>query len=364
MNAIDPNHSYQPLFQDTGGVRVNAMNVFLNVTSQQTVHALVGECASRVTLGAALATNNRRLWRCGLASSMDIGNKIDFPFFFRPTPNDNQQGAHFAASMSWRAMNVIAVADPYGQSLSATFSTAADQLSVSLYSLQQYLPGTTDFIVNLETILASESKIILFFGLPSDAKLILRRAKAKGMVADRVWVGTHTMYNYLDNSATETDRCLADGMLFSTLRGDHSTPQYQTLRSQHLAQYPSRPESLVSGFALTYYDCLLALANGFNKMTTLYSDAAVQTHSYPATVVDFLVPFNGTTGSLTFLPTGSDVRECQIMTIYNNSARVAHVMTPSGSVDKLADPIFYGDSTAIPVDRPPVAIVFLSVVGY
>ncbi|KAJ3365165.1 hypothetical protein GGF31_008623 [Allomyces arbusculus] len=363
MNAIDPNHNYQLLFQDTGGVRVNAMNVFLNVTSQQTVHALVGEYASRVTLGVALAANNRRLWHCGLASSMDFDNKIDFPFYFRPTPNDNQQGAilaHFVSSMSWRAVNILAVADPFGQSLSATFSTAADQLSVSLYSLQQYLPGTTDFTVYLDTILASGSKIVMFFGFPNDAKLILRQAKAKGMVGpDWVWVGTHTMYNYLDNLATETDRRLADGMLFTTLREDHSTPQYQTVRSQYLAQYPSRPESLVSGFALTYYDCLLALAYGFNKMTTLYGDAAVQTHSYSASVADFLVPFSGTTGSLTFLPTGSrDVRECQIMNIYNGSARVAYVMTPSGSVDKLVDPIFYGGSTAIPVDRPPLAIVY------
>ncbi|KAJ3358449.1 hypothetical protein GGF32_000405 [Allomyces javanicus] len=361
MNAIDPNHNYQLLFQDTGGVRVNAMNVFLNVTSQQTVHALVGEYASRVTLGVALAANNRRLWHCGLASSMDFDNKIDFPFYFRPTPNDDQQGAilaHFVASMSWRAVNILAVADPYGQSLSATFSTAADQLSVSLYSLQQYLPGTTDFTVYLDVILASGSKIVMLFGFPSDAKLILRQAKAKGMVGPD-WVGTHTMYNYLDNLATETDRRLADGMLFSTLREDQSTPQYQTVRSLYLAQYPSRPESLVSGFALTYYDCLLALAYGFNKMTRLYGDAAVQTHSYSAGVADFLVPFNGTTGSLTFLPTGSrDVRECQIMNIYNNSGRVAYVMTPGGSVEKLADPIFYGGSTAIPVDRPPLAIVY------
>ncbi|KNE72705.1 hypothetical protein AMAG_16465 [Allomyces macrogynus ATCC 38327] len=345
MNAIDPNHNYQLLFQDTGGVRVNAMNVFLNVTSQQTVHALVGEYASRVTLGVALAANNRRLWHCGLASSMDFDNKIDFPFYFRPTPVPYRFYLARAGLLQFK--------------VSATFSTSADQLSVSLYSLQQYLPGTTDFTVYLDTILASGSKIILFFGFPSDAKLIMRQAKAKGMVGpDYVWVGTHTMYNYLDNLATESDRRLADGMMFSTLREDHSTSQYQTLRSQYLAQYPSRPESLVSGFALTYYDCLLALAYGFNKMTTLYGDAAVQTHSYPAGVADFLVPFNGTTGSLTFLPTGSrDVRECQIMNIYNNSVRVSYVMTPSGSVDKLADPIFYGGSTTIPVDRPPLAIV-------
>ncbi|KNE72703.1 hypothetical protein AMAG_20505 [Allomyces macrogynus ATCC 38327] len=147
--------------------------------------------------------------------------------------------------------------------LLAAFSTSADQLSVSLYLLQQYLPGTTDFTVYLDTILASGSKIILFFGFPSNAKLIMRQAKAKGMVRpDYIWVGTHTMYNYLDNLATESDRRLANGMMFSTLREDHPTSQYQTLRSQYLAQYPSQPKSLMSGFALTYYDCLLALTNG------------------------------------------------------------------------------------------------------
>ncbi|KNE65529.1 hypothetical protein, variant [Allomyces macrogynus ATCC 38327] len=262
--------------------------------------------------------------------------------------------------MSWRSVNILAVADPYGQSLSAAFSTSADQVNVSLYSLQQYLPGTTDFSVHLDTILASRSKIVMFFGFPWDAKLILRQAKAKGMVGpDWVWVGTHTMYNYLDSLPLDTDRRLADGMMFLTLREEHSTPQYQSLRSSFLAQYPSRSELLVSGVALTYYDCLLALANGFDKMTRLYGDAAVQNHSYSAALTDFLVPFNGTTGSLTFLPTGSrDVRECQIMNIYNNSVRVAYIMTLSGSVDKVADPIFYGGSTTIPVDCPPLAIVY------
>ncbi|KAJ3358450.1 hypothetical protein GGF32_000406 [Allomyces javanicus] len=347
MNAIDPNHNYQLLFQDTGGVRVNAMNLFLNVTNQQTVHALVGEYASRVTLGIALAANNRRLWHCGLSSSMDFDNKIDFPFFFRPTTNDNQQGAllaRFVASMSWRAVNILAVADPYGQSLSAAFSTSADQVGVSLYSLQQYLPGTTDFSVHLDTILASRSKIVMFFGFPSDAKLILRQAKAKGMVGpDWAW----------------SDRRLADGMMFSALREDHSTPEYQALRSSFLAQFPSRSESVLGGFSLMYFDCFLALANGFRTMTTLHGEAAVQTHSYSATLQQFLSPFNGTTGSVAFSESGSRiVHVWQIMNVFNNSNRAAYVLLDSGRVDKVANPIFYGGSTAIPIDRPPLEIAY------
>ncbi|KAJ3345763.1 hypothetical protein GGF32_008271, partial [Allomyces javanicus] len=363
MNTIDPDHNYQLVIQDTGNVRSNAVTLLLNVTAQQAVHALVGEYSSRVTLGVALAANSRRLWHCGVASAIDFDNKQDFGSFFRIAPNDNQQGpvlAQFVASMSWRAVNILAVADPYGQSLSSTFSASADRLGISLYTLQQYAPGTTDFGVHLDTIRAGGSKIVMFYGFPADCKVILRQAKAKGMVGpDWVWIGTHTMYNYLDTLTTESDRLLADGMLFSALREDHSTPEYQALRSSFLAQFPSRSASVLGGFSLMYFDCFLALANGFKTMTTLHGEAAVQAHSYSATLLEFLSPFNGTTGLVAFADTGSRiVHEWQIMNIYNNSNRAAYALSGSGRVDKVADPIFYGGSTSIPADRPPLAIAY------
>ncbi|KAJ3365163.1 hypothetical protein GGF31_008621 [Allomyces arbusculus] len=363
MNAIDPDHNYQLVVQDTGGVRSNAVTLLLNVTAQQPVHALVGEYSSRVTLGVALAANSRRLWHCGVASAIDFDNKQDFGSFFRIAPNDNQQGpvlAQFVASMSWRAVNILAVADPYGQSLSSTFSASADRLGISLYTLQQYAPGTTDFGVHLDTIRAGGSKIVMFYGFPGDCKVILRQAKAKGMVGpDWVWVGTHTMYNYLDTLTMDSDRRLADGMLFSALREDHSTPEYQALRSSFLAQFPSRSESVLGGFALMYFDCFLALAKGFKKMTTLYGEAAVQSHSYSATLPEFLSPFNGTTDSVAFTEQGSRiVHEWQIMNIYNNSNRASYAVFESGQVERVADPIFYGGSMTIPADRPPLAIAY------
>ncbi|KNE65531.1 hypothetical protein AMAG_11146 [Allomyces macrogynus ATCC 38327] len=342
MNAIDPDHNYHLVVQDTGNVRSNAVTLLLNVTAQQPVHALVGEYSSRVTLGVALAANSRRLWHCGVASAIDFDNKQDFGSFFRIAPNDNQQGpvlAQFVASMSWRAVNILAVADPYGQSLSSTFSASADRLGISLYTLQQYAPGTTNFGVYLDTIRAGGSKIVMFYGFPADCKTILRQAKAKGMVGpDWVWVGTHTMYNYLDTLTMDSDRLLADGMLFSALREDHATPQYQALRSSFLAQFPSQSPSVLGGFALMYFDCFLALANGFKTMTSLHGEAAVQTHSYSATLPEFLSPFNGTTGSVAFADTGSRiVHEWQIMNIFNNSNRAAYALSGSGRVDKWID---------------------------
>ncbi|KAJ3368741.1 hypothetical protein GGF31_006165 [Allomyces arbusculus] len=363
MNAIDPNHNYQIIIQDTGGVRFNAVNLLLNASLQQPVHAFVGEYSSRVTLGVALLAGARNIWHCSVASSADFDNMQDFELFFRVAPNDNQQGpalARFVASMSWRTVNILAVADMYGQSLSAEFSAAAEQLGISIYAHQQYLPGTTDFSPYLDAILASGSKIVMFFGFPNDCKLILRQAKAKGMVGpDWVWVGTHTMYNYLDTLTMDSDRLLADGMLFSALREDHSTPEYQALRSSFLAQFPSRSESVLGGFALMYFDCFLALAKGFSKMTALYGEAAIQSHSYPATLPEFLTPFNGTTGSVAFTEQGSRiVREWQIMNVYNNSNRATYVLSDSGRVNQVGIPIFFGGSTAIPIDRPPLEIMY------
>ncbi|KAJ3365166.1 hypothetical protein GGF31_008624 [Allomyces arbusculus] len=363
MNVIDPNHNYQLIVQDTGGVRFNAVSLLLNTSLQQPIHAIVGEYSSRVTLGVALLAGARKIWHCGVASSADFDNPQDFGLFFRVAPNDNQQGpilAQFVASMSWRTVNILAVADPYGQSLSATFTTAADHLGISIYALQQYLPGTTDFAPHLDAILASGSKIVLFFGFPGDCKIILRQAKAKGMVGPNwVWVGTHTLYNYLDTLTMDSDRRLADGMMFSALREDHTTSQYQALRSSFLAQFPSQSESVLGGFALMYFDCFLALANGFKTMTTLHGEAAVQARSYSATLPEFLSPFNGTTGSVVFSESGSRiVHEWQIMNIFNSSNRAAYVLSDNGRVDKVTDPIFSSGSVIIPTDRPPLEITY------
>ncbi|KAJ3365167.1 hypothetical protein GGF31_008625 [Allomyces arbusculus] len=362
MSTIDPNHNYQLVFQDSASVRSTAVNAYTNVTNSQTIHALVGEYSSRVTLGLALAANPRKLWHCGVASAVDFDSKVDFPNFFRVAANDNQQGpvvAQFVYSMGWRAVNVFAVADPYGQSLSTTFAIAAVNLGINLYTQQQYQPGMTQFGVYLDAIQASGSKIVLFMGFPGDFKLILQQAKLRGMLGpDWVWFGTSTMAMYLDTLTADGDKSNAQGMLFSFIREDRTGSQFQTLQSLYQAQFPTRSTSILAGFSLLYYDCLLALAYGFNKMTALYGDAAVQSHSYSATLSDFLVPFNATTGSVAYTAAGSRIADWQIQSIQGTSNRLVYQLWRNGTLDKVANPVFYGGSLTVPADRPPLAIVY------
>ncbi|KAJ3360430.1 Gamma-aminobutyric acid type B receptor subunit 2 [Allomyces javanicus] len=364
MSTIDPYHNYDIIFRDSAGSRSKAVSVLMNVTQQQPVRALVGEYSSRITLGLALAANTQNLWHCSLAASNDFDSLSDFPVMFRPAPNNNVQGpalARFVAGMNWRSVSILSVADTFGQSMLTTFGTAASPLGISTETVQQFLPGTTDFTPLLSAIKASGSKVVIVFGYAGDYKLFLRQAKLMGMVGPEwAWIGTSSLLNYLDVLTLESDRELANGLLFVTFREDHTLAEYQTLRSNYLATFPSRDaEKDLSGVGLLYYDCMLALAYGFRRMTDIYGDSAVQTHSYPATVTDFAAPFSGVIGPVTYSSVLSrNTPVWQVMNIYGNTLRLCYVVYENSTVQKVTNPIFNGGSTKIPLDRPPLVLAY------
>ncbi|KAJ3358445.1 hypothetical protein GGF32_000401 [Allomyces javanicus] len=369
MAAIDPNHNYQLVIRNSASVRLTAVNALDTAVTQQPVHALVGDYSSRVTLGLALAAYPKGLWHCGVSSATDFDNAIDFPRFFRTMSNDNQQGralAQAASAMGWKAVNILAVADSFGQSLSQTFASSASPLGISLYSTQQYQPGTTDFSTYLDTIAASGSKVIAFLGFPADAKLVFRQAKLRGMIGpDWAWarickgfMGPSTFIMYLDSMSDPVDKQNADGFLFTSVSEDRLSSQYLSLKTQYLAQYPARDGSALGGYALLYYDCLIALAYGFNAMTSTYGDTAIQAKNYSAPLRSFLVPFNGTTGFVSYIAPGTRTMDWEIFNIYGGTARSTYKLWQNGTLTKSASPIFYGGSTTVPIDRPPLTVAY------
>ncbi|KAJ3365366.1 hypothetical protein GGF31_008551 [Allomyces arbusculus] len=364
MASIDPYHNYNIIFRDSAGSRSKAVNILMNVTQQQPVRALIGEYTSRVTLGLALAANPQNLWHCSLAASNDFDLRSDFPAMFRPAPSNSVQGpalARFVAAMSWRSVSILSVADTFGQSMLSTFGPAAIPLGISTETVQQYLPGSTDFIPFLSAIKATGSKIILVFGSASDYKSLFRQAKQMDMVGpDWVYISTTALLNYLDMLTLESDRELANGLLFVTFHEDHTLDEYQALRSNYLAAFPSRDaDKDLAGIPLLFYDCMLGFATGFRQMTDLYGDSVVQSHSYPATVSSFPGAYQGVIGPVTFSSVMSrNTPVWQVMNIYGNTHRLCYIVYENGTVQQVADPIFNGGSTKIPIDRPPLVLVY------
>ncbi|KAJ3360431.1 hypothetical protein GGF32_008379 [Allomyces javanicus] len=363
MSTIDPYHNYDIIFRDSAGSRSKAVNILMNVTQQQPVRALVGEYTSRVTLGLALAANPQKLWHCSLAASNDFDSRSDFPAMFRPAPVANSvQGpalARFVAAMSWRSVSILSVADTFGQSMVSTFGPTAIPLGISTETVQQYLPGSTDFTPFLSAIKATGSKIILVFGSASDYRLLFRQARQMGMIGPD-WISTTALLNYLDMLTLESDRELANGLLFVTFHEDHTLAEYQTLHSNYLAAFPSRDaDKDLAGIPLLFYDCMLGFANGFRQMTDLYGDAAVQSHSYPATVANFPGAYQGVIGPVTFSSVMSrNTPVWQVMNIYGNTHRLCYIVYENGTLEKVTDPIFNGGSTKIPIDRPPLVLLY------
>ncbi|KNE73000.1 hypothetical protein AMAG_20662 [Allomyces macrogynus ATCC 38327] len=100
------------------------------------------------------------------------------------------------------------------------------------------------------------------FGSASDCWPFLRQAKQMDMVGPNwVYIGT-TPLNYLDMLTLDSDRELANGLLFVTFHEDHTLAEYQTLRSNYLAAFLScDADKDLTGILLLFYDCMLGFAN-------------------------------------------------------------------------------------------------------
>ncbi|KAI9189183.1 hypothetical protein H9P43_000611 [Blastocladiella emersonii ATCC 22665] len=359
ITTIDPDHNYTVQFVDSASSRLTGVKILNELAvAGRPIHALIGDYSSRVTLPVALTAASQRLWHCGVPSSVDFNNKADFPLFYRTAPDDLQGGRALAMvvrSMGWGSANLIAVADPFGQSLTESFMAAAKSLGIDVHSAQQYAPGTTNFAPFLDTVAANGSKVTLLLGFPGDARLIFREAKSRGMLTSEwAWLGPVTMSMYLDSFTADVDKDLADGM-FYVFPLQSANPQLQRLRSSYLAKFPNATAESLLGYPLMYLDCLMSVAHGFKRLTAKYGDAAVLAKSYTANLTEFLVPFDGASGPVSYDQYGTRLANWNVVNIVNRRAVVTHeVFLSNNTFVQLAAPRFAGGSATIPLDRPPL----------
>ncbi|KAL7748497.1 hypothetical protein RI367_006192 [Sorochytrium milnesiophthora] len=363
--ATHGSHSLTITRYDVGSLPAKAFQAAITA-NQSGVVGIVGAFYSSSTIPIALVGNMLHLWQCsGSATSPALSDKAKYPYFFRTAPPDNLQGiahAQFAHSMKWQLLSILHSNDAYGSGIASAFIVKAATLNIQIASSQIYSPSATApdaYTLQLASIKSTQSRIIFYFGVSSDFVPILRAAKALEMVGGGwTWVGgdglTTLVSQFTGGTWLASDHPNTDGVLY--LRPYASGSRASDFRAQLAAAYPAQANATAYPYYF-FYDCVMAITYGLSKLLQTYTPAQVKSRLYTASLSDFLVPFDGVTGSVHYDPTTLERQgDYAVSNIFNLTQRDVYAISSStGAVSQLSSPIFNDGTSQIPLVFPQLA---------
>ncbi|ORZ38017.1 periplasmic binding protein-like I [Catenaria anguillulae PL171] len=248
LQGIDPSnqHSFQMIYTPTNYTARNATMAMLNAIINDGAVAALGDWTSSVTIPQAHAGSKWFMYMCsGGATSGQLSDKTAFPYFFRSICQDPAQGiviAHFIKYMSWKSAALIASSDAYGQSVGNAFLTTAQTLGLSVVQNQVIQPGQTDYSIALNAILNSGSQIIVLSALSENSILLLRQARAMGMIGPEwVWIGPEAFDYWMDLQINAEDVKNVQGMLYVYPQEKTFNALFNASLARYNAAYPNEP---------------------------------------------------------------------------------------------------------------------------
>ncbi|KAJ3365841.1 Metabotropic GABA-B receptor subtype 3A [Allomyces arbusculus] len=365
--SLDTANSYTFLPVDSGFTQARGVAAMYQAMGNGSV-AIIGELSSQISLAIALAANRYKLWQCsGASTSSALSDKGNFPYFFRTIQDDPQQGvamAYFLQSMGWKSVNTLSSSDSYGQSISSSFMTAATALGIDVVSNQVFSLTATDYTFQLKAIAESGSNIIVYVGVPDNAVAVLRQAGTMGLLTSHyAWVGPDALGLYfgsvtLNTAQTAADNALVNGFLYVYPRQNGQNAQYAALQAQYRTAVGGSAVVDSVPYGIAYADCVRAMVLGIKRLVGVYGAAAVQTGTHSATLADFLAPFSGASGDVTFDNAGNRQGVFDVMNIWNGTTSTVYSIQTNHSVLPVAAPKFLSGTSTVPADRPQQTILY------
>ncbi|KAI8998447.1 periplasmic binding protein-like I [Gaertneriomyces semiglobifer] len=148
--------------------------------------ALVGAGWSDATKGLAGTAGSLGKWVCdGSSTATELSNKVDYPTFFRTTPDDSFGAQAIIGAIhasGWNRVAVIASTDSFGTGLLAGARQAAAGLDVKIVLERTFVPGTTDFTSTVAALRTSGATVFAFLGVAADMIPLLNEADKQGLV--------------------------------------------------------------------------------------------------------------------------------------------------------------------------------------
>jgi ABC-type branched-subunit amino acid transport system substrate-binding protein len=134
--------------KDTAGVAKQAVKVFQDLTSDDSLDAIIGPVSpSEINAVAALA-NQQKITLITPALSRDGLSEVG-PYLFSNSMTNEMQGraiAKFAVEkLGYKRFGMLAPADVYGETLSEAFREATQAMGATILASATYVAGSTDF---------------------------------------------------------------------------------------------------------------------------------------------------------------------------------------------------------------------------
>ncbi|KNE73273.1 hypothetical protein AMAG_17443 [Allomyces macrogynus ATCC 38327] len=365
--SLDTANTYTFLPVDSGFTQARGIAAMYQAMGNGSV-AIIGELSSQISLAIALAANRYKLWQCsGASTSSALSDKANFPFFYRTIQDDPQQGvamAYFLRSMGWKSVNTLSSSDSYGQSISSSFMTAAAALGIDVVSNQVFSLTATDYTFQLKAIAESGSNIIVYVGVPDNAVTVLRQARTMGLLTSHyAWVGPDALGLYFgsvtpNTAQTAADNALVNGFLYVYPQQNGQNAQYEALQAQYRTAVGASAVVDSVPYGIAYADCVTAMVIGIKRLVGVYGAAAVQAGTHSATLADFLAPFTGASGDVTFDFAGNRQGVFNVVNIWNGTTSTVYSIQTNYSVSPVAAPTFLSGTSAVPADRPQQTILY------
>ncbi|XP_041120390.1 extracellular calcium-sensing receptor-like [Polyodon spathula] len=258
----------------------------LNCTKQSTVPAYIGHSGSSPSIGAATTLRPFQIPMVSyFATCACLGNKKEFPSFFRTIPSDYYQSralAQLVKHFGWTWVGTIRNDDDYGNSGMATFAQEAQKQGVCIeYSEVIYRTYPKEkFIKTVDVIKKSSSRVIVAFTADIDLEILVNELLLQNVTGFQ-WVGTEAWI-----SAESHKRDASYGVIGGAIGFATSNAEIKGLKEflQHVRPSYTPGNTGLNKFWETVFNCSLPTqektinpctgSESFSEINNQYTDVS------------------------------------------------------------------------------------------
>ncbi|KAJ3213680.1 hypothetical protein HDU67_002601 [Dinochytrium kinnereticum] len=342
-------------WRDSLGTLAGSVSGAIDLAVQSNAVGLVGEWVSGRTGPAAAALNRFQVFQCSSSSDPTFSDKSNYKYHFRIVPSDDAQGrlmALFVKRFGWSQVAIIAVNSGYGLGCSSFFLKEAKLQNITVLTSVSYSSQQTTFKPQMQSIVTSGARIIVYAGYDTDFVRIYRDAKEVGLVGPKyVWMGSDGLEAILDVVTSYSDEVSVrdlDGLIISTYPTPGEGAEFNDFKNRYIAAYRSVP----STWGLFHSDCLLVLSQGLRRMLSMgFSLQQITSRRTNISLSDFIAfSLNGTTGPIVFNSNGDRLSGYIYKNLYGGVVRDFATADFYGNFTFFRDVLFSGGQKKPPRD--------------
>ncbi|KNE62370.1 hypothetical protein, variant [Allomyces macrogynus ATCC 38327] len=342
------------------------------IAAQSGAVAVIGEWFSSNTIPMSYAMSHYGIFVCsGSATSEDLSDKTLHPTLFRSITSDSYQGNVFTRALihfGWQEFNLLADISVYGTSVVKVIQ--ADILTRNITIAAQYMMAFADpaeVTATVADLAKSPSRVVIMAMQMEQAYAIMAEAYAQGFDSSWVWIASEpssriaAKLDEMTSPAAMPDRVYAlalrkffEGMIVvwpqELALGDVTFNDWVQLYRATVGD----TKILDFRYHLFSQSCLEAHMRAILNLDQKYGTNAVLQRTTNATLEEYLVPFNSSTGPVVYTARGDRMGYFQILNMQDSKLVPAMAIDSQFRISPLPGVTlhFPGNTTTVPPWQP------------